>query len=82
MGKLFPGQDIKWGLGFLINPQESRTGQSGGSVSWSGFANTYFWLDPVKRIAGVYLTQLLPFLDSSVLDDYSAKESSAYASRR
>jgi methyl acetate hydrolase len=82
MGKLFPGQDIKWGLGFLINPQEARTGQSGGSVSWAGLANTYFWLDPVKRMAGVYLTQLLPFLDSSVLDDYSAKESSAYSSRR
>src|SRR5207249_4845895 len=22
MGQLFPGQDIKWGLSFLINPQE------------------------------------------------------------
>jgi methyl acetate hydrolase len=36
MGQLFPGQDIKWGLSFLINPQEGPAGRSGGSLSWAG----------------------------------------------
>ena len=48
MGQLFPGQDIKWGLSFLINPQEGPAGRSGGSLSWAGLANTYFWVDPSR----------------------------------
>ena len=27
MGQLFPGQDIKWGLSFLINPQQAAAGR-------------------------------------------------------
>ena len=30
---------------------------------WAGLANTYFWIDPVKSIAGVFMTQVLPFAD-------------------
>jgi CubicO group peptidase (beta-lactamase class C family) len=36
-------------------------GRSAGSVAWAGLANTYFWIDPKKNVAGVYLTQILPF---------------------
>lgn len=78
MGKLFPGQDIKWGLGFLINPSPAPSGRSGGSLSWAGLANTYFWLDPVKHMAGVVLTQVLPFLDSRILEWYAMFESNVY----
>jgi methyl acetate hydrolase len=52
---LFPGQDVKWGLSFLINPQQGPAGRSGGSLTWAGLANTYFWVDPSKRVAGVIL---------------------------
>ena len=78
MGQLFPGQDIKWGLSFLINPQEGPAGRSGGSLSWAGLANTYFWLDPSKKVAGVILTQVLPFADSRVLGLYGKFESGVY----
>jgi methyl acetate hydrolase len=78
MGQLFPGQDIKWGLSFLINPQEGPAGRSGGSLSWAGLANTYFWVDPSKRVAGVILTQVLPFLDPRVLSLYGKFESGVY----
>jgi len=80
MGSLFPGQDIKWGLSFLINPQQGPAGRSGGSLSWAGLANTYFWVDPSKRVAGVILTQILPFADSRVLNLYAAFESGVYKS--
>src|SRR4029077_16857752 len=82
MGKEFPGQDIKWGLSFLINPNDGPKGRSGGSVSWAGLANTYFWLDPVRHIAGVVLTQVLPFLDSRILEWYGSFETTMYSSRR
>jgi methyl acetate hydrolase len=78
MGQLFPGQDIKWGLSFLINPQEGPAGRSGGSLSWAGLANTYFWVDPSKQVAGVILTQILPFVDSRVLSLYGKFESGVY----
>lgn len=71
--EFFPGMTKKWGLGFLINTQDAPTGRSAGSLAWAGLGNTYFWLDPNKRIAGVVLTQLLPFGDPTVLrllDDF------------
>ena len=78
MGQLFPGQDIKWGLSFLINPQQGPAGRSGGSLSWAGLANTYFWVDPSKRVAGVILTQILPFVDPAVMKLYAQFESGVY----
>jgi len=78
MGQLFPGQDIKWGLSFLINPQQGPDGRSGGSLSWAGLANTYFWVDPSKRVAGVILTQILPFVDPAVMKLYAQFESGVY----
>ena len=80
MGQLFPGQDVKWGLSFLINPQQGPVGCSGGSLTWAGLANTYFWVDPSKRVAGVILTQILPFTDPHVLNLYAALERGVYKS--
>jgi len=64
----------------LINPQQAAAGRSGGSLSWAGLANTYFWLDPSKRVAGVILTQVLPFADPRVLNLYATFESGVYKS--
>jgi CubicO group peptidase (beta-lactamase class C family) len=61
--EFFPGTVKRWGLGFMINEEEVPTGRSGGSLAWAGLANTYFWIDPRRRVTGVILTQLLPFAD-------------------
>ena len=66
------------GLSFLINPQEGPAGRSGGSLSWAGLANTYFWVDPSKQVAGVILTQILPFVDPRVLGLYAKFENGVY----
>ena len=58
----------KWGLGGLINTERAPTGRSAGSWAWAGVTNTYFWVDPTRRVAGVLLTQFLPFSDPAVLD--------------
>jgi CubicO group peptidase (beta-lactamase class C family) len=63
----FPGMRKGWGLGFLINMEASPTGRSAGSLAWAGLRNTYFWLDPDRGVAGVLLTQSLPFADPAVL---------------
>ena len=75
---LFPGMEKKWGLSFLINTQPGHAGRSAGSLAWAGLNNSYYWLDPVKKIAGVLMTQTLPFADPSVLEALDAFESAVY----
>jgi CubicO group peptidase (beta-lactamase class C family) len=74
----FPGMACKWGLGYMLTPQSGPNGRSAGSLTWAGIFNTYYWLDPQKRIAGVYLTQILPFADPKALALYGEFESSIY----
>ena len=78
LASMFPGQDLKWGLSFLINPRQGPAGRSGGSLSWAGLANTYFWLDPARQVAGVILTQSLPFVDPKAAALYGAFEAGVY----
>jgi CubicO group peptidase (beta-lactamase class C family) len=76
--ELFPGMVKKWGLSFLINTERAATGRSAGSLAWAGLRNTYFWLDPSKRVVGVLLTQSLPFADPIVLALLDAFETEIY----
>jgi CubicO group peptidase (beta-lactamase class C family) len=75
---LFPGMVKKWGLSFLINTESVAGGRSAGSLAWAGLNNTYYWLDPHKKIAGVLMTQTLPFADPSVLATLDAFERAVY----
>jgi CubicO group peptidase (beta-lactamase class C family) len=75
----FPGEQIRWGLGYMINMQAGPNGRSAGTVSWAGIFNSYYWLDPARRVAGVFLTQILPFADPTVLRLYGAFERGVYA---
>lgn len=76
----FPGMQKKWGLGFVINTERSRWGRSAGSLAWGGLANTYFWIDPTKRVGGVIMTQILPFGDPMVLETFGRFERAVYGS--
>jgi methyl acetate hydrolase len=69
---------MQWGLSFLINPEPLPTGRSAGSLAWAGLANSYYWIDPVKQVAGVYATQLLPFYDAQAVSLFGAFESVVY----
>jgi methyl acetate hydrolase len=77
---LFPGMSKKWGLTFLINTEAGPHGRSAGSLAWAGLNNTYYWLDPVKKIAGVLMTQTLPFADPTVLEALDGFEAAVYQS--
>jgi len=76
--EFFPGMSKKWGLSFLINTEDVPTGRSAGSLAWAGINNTYFWLDPNKRVAGVLMTQVLPFADPAVLGLLDRFEAAVY----
>jgi len=76
--EFFPGMVKKWGLGFMINTETAPTGRSAGSLAWAGLANTYFWIDPSKNIAGVILMQFLPFADPLALQTFAEFETGLY----
>jgi CubicO group peptidase (beta-lactamase class C family) len=75
---LYPDQDKKWGLSFMINTQRTAEGRSAGSLAWAGLANTYYWIDPARNVGGVILTQLFPFADKTVLGLFSGFERAVY----
>jgi CubicO group peptidase (beta-lactamase class C family) len=76
---LYPGMVKKWGLSFLINTAKTPEGRSPGSLAWAGLANTFFWIDPARDVAGVILMQLLPFADKDCLEAFAGFERGVYA---
>jgi CubicO group peptidase (beta-lactamase class C family) len=80
--EFFPGLPKTWGLTFMINEETAPTGRSTGSLGWAGLANSYFWIDPAKGIAGVFMAQVLPFVDEAALALNLEFESAVYAALR
>lgn len=76
-----PGYDDRWGLGFLLNETAYEGGRSAGSLAWAGLANTYFWVDREKRVAGILLLQMLPFFDAGCLAALREFERAVYRNR-
>ena len=66
----FPGVRLRWGLGHMINIDPVPDGRKAGSLTWAGLFNTYYWIDPTMRIAGVIMMQILPFADRQALKAY------------
>ena len=79
--EFFPGVTKTWGLATQITSQDSATGRAAGSLNWAGIFNTYFWIDPIRQVTGVFLTQILPFGDPQVLDLFTEFERAVYAGR-
>ncbi len=78
--EFFPGVEKTWGLTFMINEATAPTGRSAGSLAWAGLPNAYFWIDPVRKIAGVLMMQILPFVDTSAIKLFTDFETTVYQS--
>ena len=76
--KFSPGVVHKHGLGFLINTSALPGARSAGSLSWAGIFNSYYWIDPTKRVAGVIMMQILPFFDVKAIPVYERFEHATY----
>lgn len=46
-------QGVGFGLGFAMGLED-------GEYYWGGVFSTYFWIDPVHRLIGIFMTQHLP----------------------
>lgn len=76
--EFFPGVQKSWSLAFQVNHSAAPTGRPAGGLMWAGLANSYYWIDPVTGVGGVYLTQIFPFADHRSLPTYYAFETAVY----
>lgn len=47
--------------------QQTTSGRPTGSYSWAGLCNTFYFVDPIKKIGAIISTQLLPFADPQLM---------------
>jgi CubicO group peptidase (beta-lactamase class C family) len=78
---LFPGIPKTHSLGFLRVEQDVPGMRSAGAQGWAGLCNTHFWFDPARDVAGLIMTQSLPFADPRFLQVYAAFERAVYAAK-
>ena len=78
----FPGVRLRWGLADMINIDPVPDGRRAGSQTWAGLYNTYYWIDPASRIAGVIMMQILPFADQRALNVYRLFERGIYRAHK
>jgi methyl acetate hydrolase len=62
----------------MLNTQPGPNGRSAGTVTWGGIFNTYYWIDPAKRVTGLIMTQILPFADHRAVRLYGQFERAVY----
>ena len=60
---IFPGLRKSHSLAFMRIEQDVPEMRSAGSQFWAGVCNTHFWFDPKKDVAGLIMTQTLPFVE-------------------
>jgi len=70
---------MKWGLSFMINPAPFSGRRSAGSLTWGG-SPTLLLDRSVRRVTGVWGTQLLPFYDARAVAAFENFERAVYAS--
>ena len=76
---MHPGAIDKYTFGFLLNPTAYPGGRSAGSLAWAGIDNTFYWIDPHRRLTAVIMMQFLPFVDKTAVAMLGDFEKAVYA---
>ena len=76
--EFFPGQSKSWSLAFMVNDEPAPTGRPAGSLGWAGLGNLSYWLDRKNGVAGVWATQIFPFMDPTSVAGFWAFETALY----
>lgn len=75
----FEGTVKTHSFGFMRNEADIPGMRRAGSQSWAGVLNTHYWFDPDSDLAGLIMTQSLPFVEPRWMATYGAFERAAYA---
>ena len=55
----YGGVGFSIGCGVNVDPARTRIPGTAGEFFWGGAASTAFWIDPVERLAAVFMTQVI-----------------------
>ncbi|MGY6409860.1 MAG: serine hydrolase domain-containing protein [Alkalilacustris sp.] len=77
--ELFPGIEKTHSFAFLRVEEDVPGMRRAGAQGWAGLLNTHFWFDPASDLAGVIMTQALPFADPRFMAAYRRFERVACA---
>jgi CubicO group peptidase (beta-lactamase class C family) len=77
--EFFPGFEKTHSLGFMRMEEAIPGMRAAGSQGWAGVLNTHFWFDPARDVAGLLMTQSLPFVEPRFLKLYGLFERAVYA---
>ena len=64
------GDGFGYGFGVLTERGLAADVASVGTFSWGGIFNTYYWVDPQKKLVGVIMTQLFPYDHLTLRSDF------------
>ena len=74
----FFGLDTGWNLAGMAMRIKGPNGRPAGSWGWGGLTNGYYWVDPINKVAGLLMAQILPFGDPVILDLFGTLERDVY----
>jgi CubicO group peptidase (beta-lactamase class C family) len=64
------GEGYGLGVGVIVEPPAADLAGSAGTYEWAGSWNTDFWIDPVKELTGIFMSQLEPRASKSAGREY------------
>jgi CubicO group peptidase (beta-lactamase class C family) len=79
--ELLDGLPMTATAGFFRNEAAAPGKRSAGSLTWGGYMNTHYWIDPEKNVAAVVMSQFCPFYDPpfmAVLDQFERQVYNLY----
>lgn len=79
---LFPGKRKSHSMAFMRFDEDISGMRSAGSQGWAGVLNTHCWFDPKANVAGLLMTQSLPFIEPRFVSTYETFERAAYRHAR
>jgi len=79
--RLHPQAMRKWSLGFMVTTQGVPDGPRAGSLTCAGGADSYCWIDPSARTAGVLFAQPTPYRPDATEAIFGGFQRAVYAER-
>lgn len=77
--EFFPGYEKSHSFGFMRMEEDVPGMRPAGSQAWAGVLNTHYWFDLTHDLAGLIMTQTLPFVEERFIDLYHNFERTVYA---
>jgi methyl acetate hydrolase len=74
----FPGRKKSHSMAFMRVDEDIPGMRSAGSHWWAGVLNSHYWFDPKSNVAGLLMTQSLPFVEPRFSSTYERFEKAVY----